>query len=223
MPDMMKSLDAAALSRNGLCAGTSLWFPLKRLIDIAGALVGLFVTALLFPFIAVAIKMDSRGPVLFGQERVGWNGKVFTCWKFRTMTLDAEGRKKDLRHLNEMNGAMFKIRHDPRVTWFGRFLRKYSLDEFPQFWNTLLGEMSLVGPRPLPCKDLEGYPVWNRLRMVVRPGITGLWQVNGRNGVHDCDEVQRLDLRYIDTWSLWLDLKILFKTVFVVFSGNGAC
>jgi len=198
------------------------WLLVKRCMDIAGGIVGLAILAIMFPFIAFAIKLESRGPIFFGQDRVGANGRVFRCWKFRTMLADAEMRKKDLRHMNEMNGGMFKIRHDPRVTRVGKFLRRLSLDEWPQFWNVLRGEMSLVGPRPLPLGDVERYEGWHRKRLSVRPGVTGLWQVSGRNRVVDFNEVARLDVRYIENWNLWLDIKILVKTFFTMFSGHGA-
>ncbi len=198
------------------------WLHVKRCMDIAGGIVGLAILAIMFPFIAFAIKLESRGPIFFGQDRVGANGRVFRCWKFRTMLADAEMRKKDLTHMNEMNGGMFKIRHDPRVTRVGKFLRRLSLDEWPQFWNVLRGEMSLVGPRPLPLGDVERYEGWHRKRLSVRPGVTGLWQVSGRNRVVDFNEVARLDVRYIENWNLWLDIKILVKTFFTMFSGHGA-
>ena len=198
------------------------WLLIKRCMDIAGGVVGLAILAIMFPSIAFAIKLESRGPIFFGQDRVGANGRIFRCWKFRTMLADAETRKKDLTHMNEMNGGMFKIRNDPRVTRVGKFLRRVSLDEWPQFWNVLHGEMSLVGPRPLPLGDIERYEGWHRKRLSVRPGLTGLWQVNGRNKVDDFNEVARMDVRYIDNWNLWLDIKILVKTIFTMFSGHGA-
>jgi exopolysaccharide biosynthesis polyprenyl glycosylphosphotransferase len=198
------------------------WLLIKRGMDIAGGVTGLAILAVMFPFIALAIKLESRGPIFFGQERVGANGRLFRCWKFRTMLADAEMRKKDLTHMNEMNGGMFKIKKDPRVTRVGKVLRRVSLDEWPQFWNVLHGEMSLVGPRPLPLGDVERYEGWHRKRLSVRPGLTGLWQVNGRNKVVDFNEVARMDVRYIDNWNLWLDIKILVKTFFTMFSGHGA-
>ena len=195
---------------------------LKRCLDVAGALVGLTLLAVLFPFIALAIKVDSKGPLFFNQVRVREYGRVFKCWKFRSMYVDAEERKKDLLHLNEMNGAIFKIKDDPRITRVGRFLRKTSLDELPQFWNVLKGEMSLVGTRPPTPDEVSSYKKWHHKRICIKPGITGLWQTSGRNEIQDFDEVVRLDLKYIDQWSLWLDVKILFKTLQVVFSNNGS-
>jgi exopolysaccharide biosynthesis polyprenyl glycosylphosphotransferase len=198
------------------------WLLIKRCMDIAGGIVGMAILAILLPFIALAIKLESRGPIFFGQDRVGANGRIFRCWKFRTMLADAEMRKKDLTHMNEMNGAVFKIRDDPRVTRLGRFLRRVSLDEWPQFWNVLHGEMSLVGARPPTPDEVERYEHWHRKRISTKPGLTGLWQVSGRNQVRDFDEIARLDIKYIENWSLWLDIKILFKTIFTMFSGHGA-
>lgn len=194
----------------------------KRCLDILGAVVGLMILAIFFPFVALLIKMESRGPVLFSQDRIGENGRRFRCWKFRTMQENAEGQKKDLQSLNEMSGGMFKLRNDPRVTRFGKLIRQTSLDEWPQFWNVLIGEMSLVGPRPLPVGDVGNYEQWQRRRLSVKPGITGLWQVNGRSKVYNFNEVVRMDIAYIDNWTLWVDLKILFRTLFTMFSGHGA-
>jgi len=190
--------------------------------DVAGALAGLGLTVLLFPFIALAIRLDSPGPLFFRQVRVGENGRLFTCWKFRSMYRDAERRKGELIPLNEMSGAIFKMRNDPRVTRVGRFLRRTSLDELPQFWNVLLGEMSLVGTRPPTPEEVTGYGHRHRKRICIKPGITGLWQVSGRNDIRDFDEVVRLDIEYIDQWSLWLDVKILMKTFRVLLARNGA-
>jgi len=196
---------------------------MKRLLDIAGALVGLAITVLIFPFVALAIRLDSTGPALFVQERVGTGGRMFKCWKFRSMYVDAEQRKTELLEHNEMNGAMFKIRDDPRITRVGYFLRKSSLDELPQFWNVLKGEMSLVGTRPPTPEEVAQYQNWHRRRISIKPGITGLWQVSGRNRIVEFDEVVRLDLSYIDNWSLWSDLKILLRTLLVVFRKEGSC
>ena len=195
----------------------------KRCLDIVGSSFGLILAGLLFPFIAIAIKLESPGPLFFGQTRVRENGRTFTCWKFRSMFPDAEARKQELMHLNEMNGALFKIKNDPRVTRVGAFLRKTSLDEMPQFWNVLRGEMSLVGTRPPTPTEVQGYQNWQRKRICMKPGITGLWQVSGRNSVTDFNEVVRLDLQYIDTWSLATDLRLILRTLKVVFFREGAC
>jgi exopolysaccharide biosynthesis polyprenyl glycosylphosphotransferase len=195
----------------------------KRCLDIVGSCVGLGFAACAFPFIALAIKLESPGPLFFGQTRVRENGRTFTCWKFRSMYRDAEARKKELMHLNEMQGAIFKMKDDPRVTRVGAFLRKTSLDELPQFWNVLKGEMSLVGTRPPTPSEVEGYLNWQRKRICMKPGITGLWQVSGRNSIKDFDAVVRLDLEYIDTWSLATDLRLILRTLKVVFFREGAC
>lgn len=194
----------------------------KRCLDIFGGAVGLVLTLVFYPFIALAIKLDSPGPVFFCQERVGLSGRPFKCWKFRSMYVDAEERKKELEACNEMNGAIFKIKDDPRITKVGKFLRKTSLDELPQFWNVLKGEMSLVGTRPPTPAEVEQYENWHRRRISIKPGISGLWQVSGRSAIEDFDEIVRFDLQYIDNWSLWLDIKILLKTVMVVISGRGS-
>lgn len=196
---------------------------LKRCLDIAGACAGLVISAFLFPFIALAIRLESPGPIFFGQTRVRENGRTFTCWKFRSMFVDAEARKKDLMHLNEMAGAIFKMRNDPRVTRVGAFLRKTSLDELPQFWNVLKGEMSLVGTRPPTPGEVAGYLNWQRKRICMKPGITGLWQVSGRSSITDFDDVVRLDLQYIDNWSVATDLRLILRTIKVVFFREGAC
>lgn len=195
----------------------------KRFMDIVGAILGLLITAVLFPFIALAIKLESPGKILFSQRRIGESGRQFRCWKFRTMIADADAKKNDLLALNEMNGAIFKIKNDPRITRVGSFLRKTSLDELPQFWNVLKGEMSLVGTRPPTPGEVDQYQNWHRRRISIKPGITGMWQVSGRNRIDNFDEIVKLDLKYIDQWNLWLDLKILFKTIGVVLTRRGSC
>lgn len=195
----------------------------KQAIDITGAIALIVLTSPLLLWAALRIKFTSPGPILFRQRRCGLNGRPFTMLKFRTMTTDAEQRKAELAALNEMTGPVFKVTHDPRVTPTGRWLRKFSIDEFPQLINVLRGEMSLVGPRPLPVDEVERFddPA-HRRRLSVKPGLTCLWQVSGRNNVCDFKEWVRLDLEYIDNWSLWLDLKILCRTVPVVLVGTGA-
>lgn len=196
---------------------------LKQLLDVAAALLLLIILSPVMIAITVAIRLTSRGPVLFRQERAGLNGRPFTMLKFRSMNTDAEQRKLELAVLNEMSGPVFKVTNDPRVTRIGRFLRKWSLDELPQLVNVLRGEMSLVGPRPLPVDEVARFddPA-HRRRLSVKPGLTCLWQVSGRNNVRDFREWVRLDLEYIDNWSLWLDLKILWRTIPVVMAGTGA-
>lgn len=194
---------------------------LKRALDILGGLVGVLFTAVLTLALAPVIKIDSRGPVFFSQVRVGKNGRKFKIYKFRSMYVDAEERKKELLQQNEMQGLMFKMEHDPRITRVGRFLRKMSLDEFPQFINVLKGEMSLVGTRPPTLDEFEQYESRHKRRLTLRPGLTGLWQVSGRSEITNFEEVVRLDLEYIDNWSLELDLKLILKTVGVVVFQRG--
>lgn len=195
---------------------------IKRCMDIAGALVGLLITAVMTPFVAAAIKIDSPGPVFFGQTRIGKNGRRFKIWKFRSMYIDAEERKKELEAQNEIKGLMFKMEDDPRITKVGRFLRKTSIDETPQFLNILAGDMSLVGTRPPTEDEFERYNGYYRRRMSITPGLTGMWQVSGRSDIQDFEEIVKLDLEYIDNWSLGLDIKILFMTVFAVLKGRGS-
>ncbi|MBE5823699.1 MAG: sugar transferase [Butyrivibrio sp.] len=195
---------------------------IKRGMDIVGAVVGLLITGIITVFLAPAIKLDSKGPVFFSQTRVGKNGRRFKIYKFRSMYIDAEERKKELEAQNEMKGLMFKMEDDPRVTKVGKFIRKTSLDEFPQFLNVLKGDMSLVGTRPPTETEFEQYNEHYRRRLSMTPGLTGLWQISGRSDIEDFDEVVKLDLQYIDNWSLTEDFKILFKTVGVVLFGRGA-
>lgn len=193
---------------------------MKRLIDIVGALVGLLIIGVLFIPIFVAIKVDDPGPIFFGQTRCGWMGKRFRIWKFRSMYVDAEARKAELEKQNQAQGAFFKIDNDPRVTRVGRFLRRTSLDELPQFWNVLKGEMSLVGTRPPTPDEVERYEVPEWQRLDVKPGMTGEWQVNGRSSVRKFEDVIRLDLQYQQNWSLLYDVKLIFKTVAILFKKN---
>lgn len=196
---------------------------MKRTIDIIGSIIGLVFTGILFLILGPMIKKDSPGPVLFGQIRIGKNGRKFKMYKFRSMYQDAEARKKELMDKNEMNGLMFKIENDPRITKVGRFIRKTSLDEFPQFWNVLKGDMSLVGTRPPTVSEFNQYNSFHKRRLSMKPGITGLWQVSGRSDIKDFEEVVRLDCQYIDNWSVSGDIKILFKTISLVFKkDNGA-
>jgi lipopolysaccharide/colanic/teichoic acid biosynthesis glycosyltransferase len=198
--------------------GLPLW---KRALDVVGAAVGLVLLAPLFAVVAILIKLTSPGPVFFGQMRSGRGGKPFKMWKFRSMVANAEARKKELMALNDQDGAAFKIRNDPRVTRLGRFLRKSSIDELPQLWNVLRGEMSLVGPRPLPCSETANCASWQRQRLDVTPGLTCIWQVHGRSRVSFADWV-RMDVRYIRSRSLWQDIKLLVLTVPAVLLRRGA-
>jgi exopolysaccharide biosynthesis polyprenyl glycosylphosphotransferase len=195
----------------------------KRAMDIVGSLFGLIVLSPLFAAVAVAIRLDSRGPVLFSQERVGYAGQVFRVLKFRTMRRDADSLKQDFAHLNASGDPrLFKIPADPRITKLGKFLRKWSIDEFPQLWNVLVGDMSLVGPRPFFESDLKEYLDHHFARLGAKPGMTGLWQVKGRSAVSDFEEVVRLDREYIESWSMALDIWILVMTVPAVLRGRGA-
>lgn len=194
----------------------------KRALDLVLASVGLLVLSPLLLAIAVAVKLDSRGGVFYPWRVVGKGGCPFTGYKFRTMVRDADRLKDELLAANEMSGPVFKMREDPRVTRVGRFLRRYSLDELPQLWSVVTGHMSLVGPRPPLETEWARFTPAQRLKLSVTPGITCLWQIQGRSAITDFDEWVRLDLEYIRTWSLWLDLKILLRTVGVVASGRDA-
>ena len=195
----------------------------KQLIDFLVAFVAVVVLSIPFAFIALAIKLTSPGPILFRQKRCGLNGQPFTIFKFRTMETNAEQRKHELAAFNEMSGPVFKMKNDPRITPIGKFLRKFSIDEFPQLFNVLRGEMSLVGPRPLPVDEVRRFDdLAHRRRLSVKPGLTCLWQISGRNEVSDFKDWVRLDLEYIDNWSLWLDLKIIWRTIPIVLIGSGA-
>ncbi len=189
----------------------------KRMLDVVGAIVGLGITAVALVPIAIAIKLNSPGPILFGQTRLGWMGKRFTIWKFRSMYIDAEERLKELLAQNQQSdGKTFKMENDPRITPVGKILRKTSLDELPQFWNVLKGEMSLVGTRPPTPNEVDIYEVPEWQRLDVKPGMTGEWQVNGRSSIKNFEDIIKLDLRYQKNWSLVYDLKLIIKTILVV-------
>lgn len=198
-------------------------YRLKRWIDVLGALFGIVILSPLFAGIAIAIKMSSPGAVFFRQERIGLHGKVFHMWKFRTMVADAARLQAELETQNQTeDGVMFKIKNDPRIIPIGHFLRRTSIDELPQLFNVLIGQMSLVGPRPLPLRDVERFEQWHHIRHRVLPGITGLWQISGRSDIEDFNDAARLDLYYIDNWSLNLDLDILVETIRIVLFSRGA-
>jgi len=194
----------------------------KRLVDLVAALVMLLLLSPLLLVVAILVKLTSRGPVVFSQDRAGMNGRIFTLYKIRTMVQGAEKDRQKLEAKNEMDGPVFKIKEDPRVTGLGKFLRKTSIDELPQLWNVVKGDMSLVGPRPLPTYEVEKFEPWQRRRMSMRPGITCLWQVSGRNQVTKFEDWMRLDLEYVDRWSLALDAKILLRTIPAVLGARGA-
>jgi len=194
---------------------------LKRVIDIIGSLVGLIICGLVSIFLVPLIKRDG-GPAIFVQDRVGRNGRVFKFYKFRSMRVDAEEIKKELMSQNQMQGGMFKIENDPRITKIGHFIRKTSLDELPQFWNVLKGDMSLVGTRPPTLDEYMTYTPEQKRRLSFKPGITGLWQISGRSNITNFDDVVKLDITYLDGWTIWKDIEILLKTIKVVFMKNGA-
>jgi exopolysaccharide biosynthesis polyprenyl glycosylphosphotransferase len=195
---------------------------MKRVIDIAGSAALLLALAPLFAGVAWLIRMDSAGPVFFMQERIGFNKRTFRLIKFRTMVDGADEQQSKLEHLNEVAGPAFKIKSDPRITRLGKFLRRFSIDELPQLVNVLKGDMSLVGPRPLPLRDFDRFDTrWHKRRLSVKPGMTCLWQVNGRSNVN-FDHWVQMDLEYIDNWSLGLDMKILLQTIPAIVKGSGA-
>jgi len=196
-------------------------YALKRTFDLVGSLLLVIVLSPVLLASALAIKLTSRGPVIYRSQRPGIGGLPFACFKFRTMYRDAHARQPALEQLNEASGALFKIRDDPRVTPVGRLLRRFSIDELPQLFNVLSGQMSLVGPRPLPQRDYDRLEDWHKKRYLVLPGITGLWQVSGRSDL-DFDDLVRLDFLYLERWSVFLDLTILVKTLPAVVSRRGA-
>lgn len=195
---------------------------LKRIVDIIGGIVGSIISFILIATVAIPLKKESPGPLIFKQERVGKNGRIFNIYKIRSMYVDAEERKQALMEQNKIDGYMFKVDDDPRITKVGKFIRKYSIDEWPQFWNVLKGDMSLVGTRPPTIDEFERYERHHKRRLSLKPGITGMWQVSGRSDIQDFEEVVRLDCEYIDNWSIWLDIKILIKTIGVVITHKGA-
>jgi len=214
--------DVNALIWSVMHSHTSYGYTLiKRLVDIISAISGIVILFPLFVLISIAIKLDSQGPIFFIQKRCGKNEKLFNMYKFRSMCIDAEEKLEQLQHLNETEGIMFKIKDDPRLTRVGKFIRKTSLDEFPQLVNVLKGEMSLVGPRPPLPNEVEEYISWQMLRLSVKPGLTGLWQIRGRSEL-GFDEMVRLDLEYIAKRNFFYDIWIILKTIPVVFKSRGA-
>lgn len=202
------------------CVHISVKSKVKRLTDILGAIVGLMITAIIFLPIAILITLDSPGPILYRQTRCGLNGKTFTIWKFRSMVQYADLQKHLVK--NQAQGHIFKNDQDPRVTRVGKFLRKTSLDEFPQFWNVLRGDMSLVGTRPPTPNEVENYNERHHLRLRVKPGLTGEWQVRGRSSISDFEEIVSLDLEYQAKWSIWYDWFLIVKTIQIIFQCKGA-
>jgi exopolysaccharide biosynthesis polyprenyl glycosylphosphotransferase len=194
---------------------------LKRVLDVVLSALTVVVLSPVLLAVAIAIKLDSHGPVFYSSERIGKRGRVFRCIKFRTMVRDAEERRAGMMHMNEREGVLFKISNDPRITKLGRFLRKYSFDELPQFFNVLRGDMSIVGPRPPLASEVKEYKLSHLRRLDVMPGVTGLWQVQGRQDP-SFDSYISLDVAYIENWSIWLDLKIIGRTIGVVLAGTGS-
>ena len=199
----------------------SLYEVIKRLIDVVCSFLGVLVLSPLFIIIAIIIKTTSKGPVFFSQRRVGKNGKEFYMYKFRSMVVNAEELKEKLSAQNEMSGPMFKMKDDPRVTKVGKFIRKTSIDELPQLWNVLKGDMSLVGPRPSLPKEVAQFEDWMYKRLEVKPGLTCYWQVSGRNNI-DFEDWMKLDVKYVKERNLWIDIKLIFKTVGVLFGDKNA-
>ena len=199
----------------------SLYEIIKRLIDVICSFIGVVVLSPLFIVIAIIIKATSKGPVFFSQKRVGKNGKEFDMYKFRSMVVNAEELKEKLASQNEMSGPMFKMKDDPRVTKVGKFIRKTSIDELPQLWNVLKGDMSLVGPRPSLPKEVAQFEEWMHRRLEVKPGLTCYWQVSGRNNI-DFEDWMKLDIRYVEERSLFVDIKLILKTIFVLFGDKNA-
>ena len=201
--------------------GFSFYEVIKRTIDIVCSFVGILVLSPLFIVIAIIIKLTSKGPVFFSQKRVGKHGREFDMYKFRSMVVNAEELKEKLAAQNEMSGPMFKMKDDPRVTKVGKFIRKTSIDELPQLWNILKGDMSLVGPRPSLPKEVAQFEDWMYKRLEVKPGLTCYWQVSGRNNI-DFEDWMKLDVKYVKERNLWIDIKLIFKTVGVLFGDKNA-
>lgn len=218
----LHALDGADYLMFSTAPRSSIQLGLKRVLDSSVSLLLLLLLSPLLLLAAILVKLTSKGPIIFRQDRAGMSGRVFTLYKFRTMRQGAELERAALESKNELDGPAFKIKEDPRVTGIGKFLRKTSIDELPQLWNVVKGDMSLVGPRPLPVYEVEKFESWQRRRMTMRPGITCLWQIMGRNRVTSFAEWMKLDLEYVDHWSLGLDVKILLKTVPAVLGGRGA-
>ena len=199
----------------------SFYESLKRLVDVLGAFTGLLMLSPVIIIVSLIVKFTSKGPVFFSQKRVGKNGIEFDMYKFRSMVVNAEELKEKLASQNEMSGPMFKMKDDPRITKVGKFIRKTSIDEIPQLWNVLRGDMSLVGPRPSLPKEVAQFDSWMHKRLEVKPGLTCYWQVSGRNNI-DFEDWMKLDIRYVNERNFWIDIKLIFKTVFVLFGDKNA-
>lgn len=197
------------------------YYMIKRLMDVVGSIIGIILLMPIMIITAIAIKYESKGPIMFSQERVGINGKVFKMYKFRSMVTDAEALLYKLKNKNEMSGPMFKIADDPRITKVGKMIRRTSIDELPQLFNILKGDMSLVGPRPNLSREVEKFSEYHKLKLLGKPGLTCYWQVMGRNQI-DFDEWMELDIKYLQERNLWIDLKLIFKTFFLLFGDENA-
>jgi exopolysaccharide biosynthesis polyprenyl glycosylphosphotransferase len=217
--DRIANVQCVSISRNFISPRKILG---KKILDFSGGLIGFLIFVIAYIIVAPIIKFDSKGPVLFSQLRVGRNGRIFKCYKFRSMYTDAEERKKELMAQNEMQGLMFKLESDPRITRVGKFIRRTSIDELPQFLNVLKGDMSLVGTRPPTLDEYQYYEPQHKARVSMNPGLTGLWQVSGRSDIKNFEDVVKLDMQYIDNWSIYLDIKIILLTIKVVLFGKGA-
>lgn len=212
MRELQISVEETIKQRAEFCNVSNTYIILKKTFDVAAAALGILIFLPVFVLIAIAIKLESPGTIFFFQERTGLNGKIFKMMKFRSMVADAELRRQELEDRNESSGHMFKIKEDPRMTRVGKIIRKTSMDELPQLFNIIKGEMSIVGPRPPIVGEVAQYDVWHKLRLSVKPGLTGLWQVSGRSNI-GFEEMVRLDLKYIRERGIWYDLKIILKTV----------
>ena len=215
-------IEELSLDRNIMVSDVSYGYRfLKRTIDIIASLIGLILLSPVLIIVSILIKLESEGPIIFSQDRIGYKGQKFKMYKFRSMVVNAEELKKKLVEQNEMSGPMFKMKNDPRVTKVGKFIRKTSIDELPQLINILRGEMSLVGPRPSLPKEVKEFEPWMMERLEVKPGLTCYWQVAGRNDI-DFEEWMKLDIKYVRERSFWLDIKLIFKTFFVLFGDKHA-
>jgi len=220
--DLMHNTDLIHLNQLPLSQTKPFQWTMKRIMDVTLSLMAIIALAPLFLLLTILIKIDSKGSAVFKQKRVGINKKEFYMYKFRSMVNDAEEKFEQVKEYNQTNPIMFKASNDPRITKVGKFIRRYSLDELPQLFNVLKGEMSLVGPRPPLLRELKEYKSWHYVRFQTIPGLTGMWQVSGRANITDFDAVVNLDYKYIKNWNILMDIGIILKTIPVVINGNGA-
>ncbi|HIG0359175.1 TPA: sugar transferase [Clostridium sporogenes] len=221
MGEIQKNLGKIQIEYKSEYSKNMMYFVIKRIVDLLGSIIGLILLSPILIIIAIAIKLDSKGPIFFIQERVGKYGQVFNMYKFRSMVIDAEEKLFGLKDQNEMSGPMFKMRNDPRITKVGKFIRKTSIDELPQLFNVLKGEMSLVGPRPNLPREVIKFTDYQKDKLLVKPGLTCYWQVTGRNNI-DFEQWIELDIKYIRERNTWTDIKLIFKTVRVLFGDKNA-